>query len=198
MAGSGLQESGLLRARPGIDHAEQVEAFEHGLELLVVDVRDDLHVDRRAPQRRQRLQAVGPQHGLFDGGPVLAIDGLVGGGLVDRPAEGGGGSGKGGAEQGAMRVGGLHRHVPVGHPHALAVGGPERPVGDLDAGRPRHEPQLAEVRVAQGPIVEQGAGEVEEDGLHDTPARARSSAHFRSADGRRLGRCSVGHPSTGV
>ena len=146
----------------------------------------------------QRLQAVGPQHGLLDGGPVLAIDGLVGGGLVDRPAEGDGGGGKGGAEQGAVRVGGLHGHGPVGHAHALAVGGPQLAVGGLDAGRPGHEAQLAEVRVAQGPIVEQGAGEVEEDGPHDTPARARSSAHFCSAAGRRLGRCSVGHPSTGV
>ena len=97
-----------------------------------------------------------------------------------------------------MQVEGLHRHGPVGHLHALAVGGPQLLVGDFDAGRPGHEPQLAEVHVAQGPIVEQGAGEVEEDGPHDTPARVRSSAHFCSAAGRRLGMCSVGHPSTGV
>ena len=32
---------------------------------------------------------------------------------------------------------------------------------------------------------------------HVTPARVRSSAHFASAAGRRLGRCSLGHPSTG-
>ena len=155
-------------------------------------------MDRGSTEGGERVQAVRTQLGLVDGGSVLAVHGLVGGGLVDGPAECDGRSGKGRAEQIAVRIGRSGCHGPVGSAHALPVGSPELRVTGLDAGRPGDEAELAEVGVAQGQVVEQRSGEVEEDRLHDTPAKARSSAHFASAAGRRLGRCSVGHPSTGV
>ena len=101
---------------------------------------------------------------MLDRRPVLAVDRLLGGDLVDLPAEGPRHAGERGGEQGAVPVGGQHAHDAVALGYPPAVGGSKLPIRGVRTDGVGDEPQLLEMRVPQGPVVEQGAGKVEEHG----------------------------------
>ena len=57
----GLAGAGLLRARDRVEPIGEPEAFDHRLQLLVVDVGDHLDVDRLRAQLVDRRRRVGPE-----------------------------------------------------------------------------------------------------------------------------------------
>ena len=59
-AGIGLTGPGLVRTGDRVDDVVQAKPVDQRVDLIIVDVRDDLHVDGRLTQSAQRVASVRP------------------------------------------------------------------------------------------------------------------------------------------
>jgi hypothetical protein len=76
-AGIGLAGAGLVRTGDRVDDVVQAEPVDQRVDLIIVDVRDDLHVDGRLTKSTKRVASVGPQRRVLERRSVLAVDRLL-------------------------------------------------------------------------------------------------------------------------
>ena len=162
MPGSGLQERGVFARRDRVDEAVEFESRPHGVELVVVDVRDDLHVQVALAQRFECGRRVGArsdlgfaEHAAFGEAEV----GVVG---VRLDVEAAQELHVGFGEEVAVQVVGARRPIAHRSHHRDAVGTPQIVDRSLYAATARETLEHAvEVRV-DARVAEQRAAEIEE------------------------------------